>query len=145
MSDADAAGAPTVFERVGGLAAFERLVASFYGRVAVDPLLRPIYPDDLAPAERHLGMFLAQYFGGGQIYSDARGHPRLRMRHAPFAVTPDAALRWATLMSAAVREQGWPEDAEREVLTYVARATPTLVNTVPATPEGLPVVGDDRA
>jgi hemoglobin len=119
----------TVFEQVGGEAAFHALVEDFYAAVEDDPVLRPEYPEDLAPGKRHLAQFLAQYFGGGPIYSEHRGHPRLRMRHARFAVTPQAAVRWAQLMAAAVARQGWPEPATREVLEYVARATPHMINT----------------
>ena len=79
--------ARTVFERAGGMPFFEALVARFYGSVADDPLLRPLYPDaDLAPAQRRLTLFLAQYWGGPTTYDQERGHPRLRMRHAPFAI-----------------------------------------------------------
>ncbi len=117
-----------VFDLVGGMPAFEALVAAFYRRVEVDELLRPEYPDDLEPGKRHLALFLAQYFGGGQPYTLERGHPRLRMRHAGFRITPSVAARWAELMAAAVREQGWPREAEAVVLRYVEHATPTLVN-----------------
>jgi hemoglobin len=121
-----------VFAAVGGYPAFERLVDAFYGRVAQDDLLRPMYPEDLEPGKTHLTMFLAQYWGGGDIYSSQRGHPRLRMRHASFPITPEAALRWAELMSASIHEQrDWPEDARRLLLAYVARATPTLINQLP--------------
>ncbi|GGI06244.1 globin domain-containing protein [Egicoccus halophilus] len=120
-----------VYDRVGGLEAFEQLVDAFYGRVEQDEVLRPQYPDDLEPGKRHLALFLAQYWGGGDLYSSERGHPRLRMRHAPFDVTPEAALRWATHMSAAIRELRFPSDVEALLLGYVARATPTLVNRLP--------------
>ena len=122
---------PSVYELAGGMPAFERLVDAFYARVEDDELLRPMYPDDLEPGKTHLGWFLAQYWGGGQIYSDQRGHPRLRMRHAPFPITPQAALRWAELMAASIVEQGFPPEVERPLLEYVARATPTLINQLP--------------
>lgn len=122
---------PSIYELAGGLPAFERLVDSFYGRVADDPLLRPMYPDDLEPGKTHLAWFFAQYWGGGQIYSDQRGHPRLRMRHAPFPISPDAAVRWAELMAAAIVEQGFVDEVEQALLEYVARATPTLINQMP--------------
>ncbi|MFO7777356.1 MAG: globin [Nitriliruptoraceae bacterium] len=120
-----------VHDVVGGQPAFDALVESFYDRVEADELLRPMYPDDLGPGKRHLALFLAQYWGGGDVYGRERGHPRLRRRHAPFPVTPEAALRWAEHMTAAVRAQGWPEEAEALVLAYVARATPTLINQLP--------------
>ncbi len=127
-----------VHDAVGGQAAFTSLVEAFYARVAEDPLLRPMYPDDLEPVKHHLALFLAQYWGGGDVYGRERGHPRLRRRHAPFPITPEAALRWAQLMTAAVREQGWPEQAEAHVLAYVARATPTLINQLPEEVSELP-------
>ncbi|MFU8840890.1 MAG: globin [Nitriliruptoraceae bacterium] len=130
-----------VHDAVGGLPAFVALVEAFYGRVATDDLLRPMYPEDLEPGKRHLALFLAQYWGGGEVYGSERGHPRLRMRHAPFPITPEAALRWAELMTASVTEQGWPEEAEAHVLAYVARATPTLINALPPTVEVLPSEG----
>lgn len=125
----------TVYEQVGGEPAFHALVDDFYAAVEQDPVLRPEYPEDLGPGKRHLAQFLAQYFGGGPIYSGHRGHPRLRMRHASFAVTPDAALRWARLMAAAIGRQDWPEPAAREVLEYVAGATPTMINTAGPWPD----------
>lgn len=116
---------------VGGDVAFHDLVEAFYARVAVDPLLRPLYPEDLEPGKRHLALFFIQYWGGGDHYARQRGHPRLRMRHAPFAISPEVAARWAVLMSEAVREQGWPAAAESLMLTYVTQATPTLINRFP--------------
>ncbi len=127
-----------VYERVGGMPAFETLVDAFYDRVEGDPLLRPHYPDDLEPGKRHLAMFLAQYFGGGDVYSAERGHPRLRMRHAPFEITPEVALRWAELMAAAIRELRFASDVEEVLLRYVAQATPTMVNRLPEQEGGLP-------
>jgi len=130
-----------VHDAVGGLPAFVALVEAFYDRVATDELLRPMYPEDLEPGKRHLALFLAQYWGGGAVYGRERGHPRLRMRHAPFPITPEAALRWAELMAAAVRAQGWPAGAEAHVLAYVTRATPTLINALPPAIEVLPSEG----
>jgi hemoglobin len=119
----------TVFELVGGEAAFHALVDDFYAAVEQDPVLRPQYPADLEHGKRHLAQFLAQYFGGGPIYSQLHGHPRLRMRHASFVITQPVALRWAQLMAGAVGKQGWPDAAVREVLEYVARAAPHMINT----------------
>jgi hemoglobin len=127
-----------VFDRVGGLDAFERLVETFYAKVAEDELLRPIYPENLEPGKRHLALFLAQYWGGGDLYSRHRGHPRLRMRHADFPITPEVALRWAELMSASIREHAFPPEAERLLLAYVAQATPTMINALPDDVRELP-------
>jgi hemoglobin len=94
----------TVYEAAGGMAFFEGLVDRFYDGVAHDPELLGLYPhpDDLAGARHRLTLFLAQYWGGPTTYSEERGHPRLRMRHAPFAIGPDARDRWLAHMTAAL-------------------------------------------
>ena len=94
----------TLYEAVGGMGFFERLVDAFYEGVERDDVLLALYPDhdDLAGARHRLTLFLAQYWGGPQTYSDERGHPRLRMRHAPFAIGPDARDRWLLHMRGAV-------------------------------------------
>jgi hemoglobin len=96
--------ATTLYETVGGLPFFERLVDTFYEGVATDEVLLPLYPDpvDLAPARRRLTLFLAQYWGGPTTYSDERGHPRLRLRHMPFPVGPVERDRWLHHMIRAV-------------------------------------------
>jgi hemoglobin len=76
----------TVYDAVGGRPFFVDLVDGFYAGVSADLLLRPLYPEDLTDSRRHLTGFLTQYWGGPSTYSDERGHPRLRMRHAPFAI-----------------------------------------------------------
>lgn len=127
-----------VYGRVGGYEAFAQLVDAFYGRVERDPLLRPQYPEDLEPGKRHLAMFLAQYFGGGDVYSREQGHPRLRMRHVDFEITPEVAQRWADLMSESIRELRFASDVEQVLLGYVAKATPTMINRLPADVTELP-------
>ena len=125
---------PSVTDLAGGPDAFVRLVDAFYDRVAADPVLRPMYPDDLEPGKEHLALFLAQYFGATDLYSSRRGHPRLRMRHAPFPIDPNAAGRWAAHMLDALAEQGLPTEARAAIEEYVVRATPTLVNRLPEDP-----------
>lgn len=129
----------SVAERIG-VKGFRAIVDAFYARVEADPLLRPMYPDDLEPGKTHLTQFLAQYFGAEFIYSSHRGHPRLRMRHAGFPITIEAAARWATFMTLAIEEQGFDGDVEEQLLAYVASATPQLVNRLPDGPRegGLP-------
>lgn len=124
---------PDIAELVGGVDAFKALVDDFYDRVENDPPLREVYPEQLEPGKTHLALFLAQYFGAGNVYSSRHGHPRLRLRHASFRVTRDGAVRWATHMAAAVRAQGWPPAAEEAVLNYVRDATPMMINTVEET------------
>ncbi len=92
----------TLYQRVGGETFFVDLVDAFYDVVEGDALLRPMYPEDLADARRHLALFLIQYWGGPRTYQDERGHPRLRLRHAPFAVTAEARDHWLTAMTAAL-------------------------------------------
>src|SRR6516162_9412670 len=91
------------YEAVGGEETFRRLVHRFYQEVAQDPLLRPVYPSrDLGPAEEHLRLFLVQYWGGPGTYSEQRGHPRLRMRHAPFVIGAPERDRWLRHMGDAL-------------------------------------------
>ncbi|HEY2173955.1 MAG TPA: globin [Mycobacteriales bacterium] len=91
------------YDAVGGEPTFTALVARFYAGVAEDPILRPLYPDeDLTAAEVHLRMFLIQYWGGPRTYQEQRGHPRLRMRHAPFVIGERERLAWLAHMRAAL-------------------------------------------
>jgi hemoglobin len=120
----------TFYELVGGHDTFRRLVERFYAGVAGDPVLRPMYPGaDLGPAADRLRMFLEQYWGGPTTYGEQRGHPRLRMRHAPFPVDPDARDRWLTHMRAAVDSLGLPPLYEAQLWDYLERAAHSLVNT----------------
>jgi hemoglobin len=95
-----------VFTAVGGQLFFDRLVERFYTRVAGDAVLLRLYPeqDDLGPARERLALFLGQYWGGPQVYSERRGHPRLRMRHGPFAIGGDERDRWVEAMTEALEE-----------------------------------------
>src|SRR3954466_989869 len=100
----------TFFEAVGGEETFRRLVHRFYQGVAEDPVLRPLYPEeDLGPAEERFRLFLMQYWGGPRTYSDTRGHPRRRMRHAPFAIGEAERDAWLARMRVAVDELELPE------------------------------------
>jgi hemoglobin len=102
----------TFYDQVGGHQFFARLVEHFYAEVEKDELLRPMYPEDLRESKRHFEMFLEQYWGGPRTYSEERGHPRLRMRHAPFRINRDARDAWLVAMSTAL-------DAERSALSDV--------------------------
>ena len=122
--------AETFYEQVGGEPTFRRLVAAFYRGVAEDPLLRPMYPEeDLGPAEERLTLFLMQYWGGPRTYSDERGHPRLRMRHAPFTVDRAAHDAWLRHMRAAVEGLGLAEDHQCQLWDYLEYAAASMVNT----------------
>ena len=114
-----------------------RIVDGFYRGVAGDPVLRPMYPEeDLGPAKERLLMFLEQYWGGPTTYSQQRGHPRLRMRHAPFPVNPDARDRWLAHMRAAVDEVGLSPLHEETLWDYLSRAAHAMVNTFERTEIG---------
>ncbi len=120
----------SLYDRVGGQDTFIRLVEAFYRGVADDPPLRVLYPeDDLAPAADRLRLFLEQYWGGPHTYSETRGHPRLRQRHAPYAVTPDMRDRWLGHMNAALDSLDLPEPELSEFRDYVTRAAAFMVNT----------------
>jgi hemoglobin len=120
----------TFYEAVGGEPTFRRLVHRFYQGVAEDPQLRPMYPEeDLGPAEERLTLFLIQYWGGPKTYSEQRGHPRLRMRHAPFQVNRAAHDAWLRHMRAAVEELALPEPLERQLWTYLTYAAASMINT----------------
>jgi hemoglobin len=95
----------TFYDQVGGHEFFARLVDRFYAEVEKDELLRPMYPEDLAESKHHFEMFLEQYWGGPRTYSEERGHPRLRMRHAPFRITRAARDAWLSAMSTALEAE----------------------------------------
>jgi hemoglobin len=119
----------TFFEAVGGEETFRRLVHRFYEGVAADPILRPLYPEeDLEPAEERLRLFLIQYWGGPRTYSERRGHPRLRMRHAPFPIGEREREAWLTHMGAAVDELKLPEQLQKMLWDYLVMAANSMIN-----------------
>jgi hemoglobin len=117
------------YAAVGGHETFARLVERFYEGVAGDEVLRPMYPEDLAPASNRMLMFLEQYWGGPTTYSEQRGHPRLRMRHAPFAVNEAARDRWLAHMREAVTSLNLSPAYESTLWTYLERAAWSMLNT----------------
>jgi hemoglobin len=129
------------YEAVGGEDTFRRLVSRFYARVAADPVLRPVYPGkDLGPAEEHLRLFLIQYWGGPRTYSETRGHPRLRMRHAPFRIGAAERDAWLRHMRAALDELGLDPSRDKQLWDYLVMAAQSLVNEPGATvPGALPL------
>lgn len=123
----------TFYDEVGGYATFERIVEVFYREVADDPVLKPMYPEeDLGPAADRLTMFLAQYWGGPTTYGEKRGHPRLRMRHMPFRVDPDARDRWLRCMRTALDEVQLSPLHDATLWDYLERAAYAMVNTLPS-------------
>lgn len=118
----------SLFERVGGQGYFDSLVDAFYAQVGNDPVLRPLYPIDLGPSKRHLAMFLAQYWGGPRVYDAERGHPRLRMRHAPFVIGRAERDAWMRHMRAAVESSGAGDEDRAALLDYFETASTSLMN-----------------
>ena len=121
-----------LFDAVGGQPFFDELVERFYRGVAADPQLRPLYPDDLTGPKRHLALFLGQYWGGPTTYSDERGHPRLRMRHAPFVIGEAERDAWLRHMAAAldslVVERDIHPAIEARMLDYFGMAADGMIN-----------------
>jgi len=130
VSDANSGEISELFDRVGGSATFDLLVQRFYEGLRTDPVVFPMYPsDDIDGAIWRLSTFLQQYFGGPTAYSDQRGHPRLRMRHAAFHINPAARERWLTHMRTAVDSLDlFPTDYEL-LWGYLERASLSMVNT----------------
>jgi hemoglobin len=118
----------SLYALVGGEEWFADLVERFYVGVAQDPVLRPLYPDDLTASKAHMTGFLVQYWGGPQTYSEQRGHPRLRMRHAPFPIDEQARDAWIRHMEASVKAGGLEPEVEEQVLAYFDNAATHLIN-----------------
>lgn len=119
----------SLWEQMGGSETFARIAHTFYEGVREDAVLAPMYPDgDWEGAEWRLRSFLEQYWGGPSEYSEQRGHPRLRMRHAPFAVTLEAKEHWLTHMHAAIDAAGLEPDLDYAFRDYIERAAHAMVN-----------------
>ena len=119
-----------LYEAVGGEPTFRRIVGRFYEEVARDEVLRPLYPEeDLGPAEERLRLFLMQYWGGPHTYSDQRGHPRLRMRHAPFKIGPIERDAWLRCMRIAVDEERLDEPYRGQLWEYLEMAAHSMMNS----------------
>lgn len=122
----------SLYDAVGGEPVFRAIVDRFYEGVAVDPVLRPLYPDaDLTEASTRLRMFLVQYWGGPSTYSDQRGHPRLRMRHATWVIGERERDAWISHMRVAVDAADLPEPARAAVWEHLERAAQSLLNAPP--------------
>lgn len=119
----------SVYEAAGGSATFTTLVERFYARVATDPVLRPLYPEeDLSSATERLTLFLIQYWGGPTTYSAQRGHPRLRLRHQPFAIGQAERDAWLGHMTAAVESLDVSPEVRKELLDYFETTSKAMIN-----------------
>jgi hemoglobin len=130
---------PNLFERIGGREVVERIVEDFYARVEGDPELRPLFPEDLASGREKQGLFLEQWLGGEQRYSEQYGHPRLRRRHFPFVIDQRAVGRWLRHMGDAFRAAGVGEQEIAEVFAGLGPLAKHMINAhenVPREPLG---------
>ena len=118
----------SVYNRVGGLIFFADLVEKFYNIVENDPLLRPMYPENLTPGKEHLAGFLAQYWGGPMEYTQMRGHPRLRMRHSPFTIGKKERDRWVSHMLSALDDMEISTEDKRLIKEYFENTATLLIN-----------------
>lgn len=116
------------YERMGGRQTFVLLTERFYQQVATNPVLRPMYPEDLGGARERLQLFLEQYWGGPTTYSDTRGHPRLRMRHAPFHIATVEHDAWLQCMHSAVIDLPITEELKEELWSYFQYAAFSMKN-----------------
>jgi len=121
---------PTLFDAAGGMPFFEALIGRFYDGVATDPILARVYPaNDLDGARRRLTLFFAQYWGGPRTYDAERGHPRLRMRHMPFAIGPAERDAWLRLMGDAIDASAAPPDVAARLHAYIDMAAEAMRNS----------------
>lgn len=120
----------TLYEEVGGMPFFERLVDRFYEGVRTDPVLIPLYPDqvDLTGARRRLTLFLVQYWGGPTTYLEERGHPRLRARHSPYSIGIQERDRWLVHMQTAIDGADAPAAAKERLHAYMTMAADAMRN-----------------
>jgi len=122
----------SLYELAGGEETFRRLVQRFYSRVAVDPILRRVYPEeDVGPATERLTLFLIQYWGGPSTYSEQRGHPRLRLRHQPFVIGESERDAWLGHMTWAVDSLDLAPAVRKALLDYFETASTAMINTRP--------------
>lgn len=120
----------TFYDQIGGYDTIATIVEKFYEGVATDEVLRPLYPEeDLGPATERFTLFLVQYWGGPTTYSERRGHPRLRMRHAPFKVTPKARDHWLMHFRAGLDAVALPPELDAQFWDYVTHAAQFMINT----------------
>ena len=125
----------TIYQDVGGEPIFFEIVEKFYEGVAADPLMRPLYPEDLEPSKRYLALFLMQAFEGPLTYLIERGHPALRYRHRLFPIDQEMRDHWMDHMRVAVQTSTLTEPMQQEFLTYFEKAATFLINRKPAEAE----------
>lgn len=145
MDNGDDEPAGSLYEAVGGASWFVELIDRFYDRVMADPILAPMFPADLTESKRNAAHFLIQYWGGPTTYSDERGHPRLRMRHAPFAIGRSERDAWVGHMRASVEDMDPAPEVQTALLEYFEMAATAMINRseTPASARGSVIVISD--
>ena len=118
----------TVYEAVGGQPVFEHIIDNFYAGIESDPLIRPMYPEDLTESKKYMTLFVMQYFGGPRTYSEERGHPRLRMRHLPFSIGQAERDAWMKHMKAAIEAENFPPPVTAFFLEYFESTATFMMN-----------------
>lgn len=118
----------TIYELIGGEDTIRRMVDAFYARMETDPLLRPMFPENMTDGKRRQFLFLVQFFGGPQQYAEERGHPRMKMRHGPFSIGPAERDAWLTHMLAAIDETGIEEPMRTLMRDYFVRTAEHMMN-----------------
>ncbi|SDW81526.1 hemoglobin [Marininema mesophilum] len=121
----------SLYERMGGDSTIRQIVESFYPRVQQDPLLAPLFPEDIAETIEKQRLFLTQFFGGPPLYSQIHGHPRLRARHMPFPITPHHAEAWLRNMDAALDDVGISGSLREEMWSRLTSTAVHMVNRLP--------------
>ncbi|PZE21253.1 globin [Paenibacillus xerothermodurans] len=106
----------TLFDAIGGEAVIRRIVAAFYPKVQADPLIGPLFPENIDPVMEKQALFLTQFFGGPPLYSAKYGHPMMRARHLPFEITPERAQAWLGCMERALEEVGVEPELKKFML-----------------------------
>lgn len=118
----------TIYDNLGGAETVRRLVEAFYPKVKENPLIGPLFPEDVSPVMEKQYMFLTQFFGGPSLFSDAFGHPMMRARHLPFPITNEKAEAWLSCMAAALDEIGVEEPLRSFVLSRLSAPAHHFVN-----------------
>ncbi|MBN3525427.1 globin domain-containing protein [Paenibacillus apiarius] len=119
----------TIYEAIGGEATVRRIVEAFYPRVQADPLIGPLFPENIMPVMEKQFMFLTQFFGGPSLFSDEYGHPMMRARHMPFPITRERADAWLGCMREALTEIGLEPSLRDMVLERLSGPAYHFVNT----------------
>lgn len=119
----------TIYEAIGGHETIDRLVTAFYKRVGKHPKLTPIFPEDLTETARKQSLFLTQFFGGPNLYSEERGHPMMRRRHLPFEITPSRRDAWLDCMDEALDEVGIEEPYRTAIFERLSLTANHMMNT----------------